>query len=91
MCLNSGQPWIILDSVAILSDHSIGLIGILLLGILTMWYILYLKIVKVVGRRRRRREVVMEPSLSLSHLIHNCHAIVHMGMEESKTELNCES
>ena len=60
-----------------MSDYSIGLIGILLLGILTMWYILYLKIVKVVGRRRRRREVVMEPSLSLSHLIHNCHAIVH--------------
>jgi hypothetical protein len=33
--------------------NSIGLLAILLLGILTMWYIVYLKIVDAVGRKRR--------------------------------------
>jgi len=45
-----------------------------------MWYILYLKIVKAVGRRRR------DSNLSLSHswhsLLHYSHRVVYNGRGE---------
>jgi hypothetical protein len=66
---------------------SIGLLGILLLGVLTMWYILYLKIVKAVGRRRRD----LNPGPSWSCLLQNSHMIIHTGTRDRNAMLKIET
>jgi hypothetical protein len=64
--------------------NSIGLLAILLLGILTMWYIVYLKIVAAVGRKRRDSN----PSLFQSwfSLLDYSNRIFFTGRETSSFE-----